>query len=262
MMSESIFDMINHNNNNAARVGDDAQGNLEAEFQTIVPGGYLGNVEIWSKQIDEEDGTSFLYLALDAYEEVEDLHLAYDDVFKSVEDWEDEVTKAQHSAELEKELNETPVQEVQRQVRALRDIMRYHLNRRTNADDDDDDYDDDDGGDGNGQPQVPTPGKRKRKHTHNGSYIRRPKTAAERKRLSRKKQKDAKARKGAGKSSAGSLGGSSSVFIPMKRRLIKPPDKQPVYKEPKGKSKGTHASGKAKNEKNEMLHDGQPVAWN
>jgi hypothetical protein len=42
MMSESIFDMINRNNNNAARVGDDAQGNLEAEFQTIVPGGYLG----------------------------------------------------------------------------------------------------------------------------------------------------------------------------------------------------------------------------
>jgi hypothetical protein len=46
------------------------------------------------------------------------------------------------------------------------------------------------------------------------------------------------------------------------RGVIKPPDKQPVYKEPKGKSKGTHASGKAKDEKNEMLHDGQPVAWN
>jgi SPX domain protein involved in polyphosphate accumulation len=56
MMSESIFDMINRNNNNAAGVADDAQGNLEAEFQTIVPGGYLGNVEIWSKQIDKEDG--------------------------------------------------------------------------------------------------------------------------------------------------------------------------------------------------------------
>ena len=34
-----------------------------------------------------------------------------------------------------------------------------------------------------------------------------------------------------------------------------------VYKEPKGKGKGTNASGKAKDEKNEMLHDGQPVAW-
>ena len=86
MMSESIFDMINRNNNNATGVADDAQGNLEAEFQTIVPGGYLGNVEIWSKQTDEEDGTSFLYLALDAYEEVEDLDLAYDDAFTSVED--------------------------------------------------------------------------------------------------------------------------------------------------------------------------------
>ena len=107
MMSEDVFDMIIHNINNASGVADDAQGNLEGEFQTIVPGGYLGNVEIWSKQIDEEDGTSFLYLALDAYEEVEDLDLAYDDAFTSVEDWEDEVTKAQHSAELEKELNET-----------------------------------------------------------------------------------------------------------------------------------------------------------
>ena len=55
-------------------------------------------MEIWSKQIDEEDGTSFLYLALDAYEEVEDLDLAYDDAFTSVEDWEGEVTKPQHSA--------------------------------------------------------------------------------------------------------------------------------------------------------------------
>ena len=59
--------------------------------------------------------------------------------------------------------------------------MKNHLNRRTNADNGDDDGDDD--GDGNGQPQVPTPGKRKRKHTHNGSHIRGPKTAAERKRL-------------------------------------------------------------------------------
>jgi hypothetical protein len=211
-MSEDVFDMIIHNINNASGVADDAQGNLEGEFQTIVTGGYLGNVEIWSKQIDEEDGTSFLYLALDAYEEVEDLDLAYDDAFTSVEDWEDEVTKPQHSAELEKELNETPVQEVQRQVRALRDIMRNHLNRHTNVDDD---------GHGNSQPQVPTPGKRKRKHTHNGSYIRGPKTAAERKRLSRKKQKDAKARKSARK---------SGVLIPIKRPAIKPPDKHPIYK--------------------------------
>ena len=46
MMLESILDTINRNNNNAAGVADDAQGNLEDEFQTIVPGGYLGSVEI------------------------------------------------------------------------------------------------------------------------------------------------------------------------------------------------------------------------
>ena len=195
-----------------------------------------------------------MYLALDAYEEVEDLDLAYDDAFTSVDDWEDEVTKAQHSAELEKELKETPVQEVQRHVRALRDIMRNHLNRHTNADnndgdDDGDGDDDDDGGDGDGQPHVPTPGKRKRKHTHNGSHIRGPRTAAERKRLSRKKQKDAKARNGAGR---------SSVWIPIKRPAIKPPDEQPIYK---GQGKGTQKSSMAKDEQNEMQHDGQPVDW-
>ena len=86
MMSESIFDMINRNYYNSAGVADDAHGNLEDEFETIVPGDYMGNVEIWSKQIDGEDGSSFLYLAIDAYEEVEVLDLAYDDAFISVED--------------------------------------------------------------------------------------------------------------------------------------------------------------------------------